>query len=575
MKKKINKNKNHNINQRSFYFDDYLVTNQKSKKIKNSFISEDRIYLLFFLFFTLILIFSIKISLVSMQNPEFLINKKDTSNSLTARRDIVDRNNVLLSRNIVSYHAAIRSHLIKDHKKFIINIKLILPKLNFNEVKKNLVNKKYFYLKKRLTNIERNKLWALGEKGIIFESFQSRIYPHASLYSHTLGQIDNDNYGISGVERFFDKELKNQNKINQPLYLSLDTNLQYLIKSQLKKSMNTFQAKGAAGLLMDADNGQVLSLVSLPDYDINKRQNINSNEFSNKITKSIFELGSIFKTFTIALAIEKKIVEPKTIIKNIPNKIKCSKHEISDIKVFPKNLSTENILIRSSNVGTLMIARKIGEENYKKFLQKLNLLNTPNFELDEVGTPLNFKWDKCKLETVSFGHGITTTPLQAASAYASLVNGGHLVYPTLYKDRKTYLKKRIISEDTSNKIQKILRKVVTDEKGTASLADIFGYSVSGKTGTSQYYNDKNKNINTFISFFIANHKKYILLVMLDNPQVASDLTYNYRGVKIKGTRNEAGWNAVYSAGKIIEQIGPILAINSKEFDNNHVVKKLN
>ena len=178
------------------------------------------------------------------------------------------------------------------------------------------------------------------------------------------------------------------------------------------------------------------------------------------------------------------------------------------------------------------------------------------------------------METISYGHGITTTPLQAAAAYATLINGGKLVTPTLKKGKNDNKKsERIITEETSLKIRKILRKVVTDEKGTASLANIFGYEVSGKTGTSQYYDNKNKNINTFISFFSASDQKYILLVMLDDPKVAKNLIYDYRGLKIKATRNEAGWNAVYTSGKIIEKIGPILAINNKEILVKNVIKK--
>ena len=327
---------------------------------------------------------------------------------------------------------------------------------------------------------------------------------------------------------------------------------------------------------MNAQNGEVLSLVSLPDYNINVRNKITHKKFNNKITNGIFELGSIFKTFTIALALEEKLVEPETLIKNIPNKVKCSSiHDISDMKKFPSTLSVEDILIRSSNVGTLFIARKIGEKSYKNFLKKMNLTNRINFELDEVARPLKFKWEKCKLETVSFGRGITTTPLQAAAGYASLINGGNLIHPTILKKNSKEKTQRIVSEETSKKIQKILRKVVTDKEGTASLADVFGYNVSGKTGTSQYYEDKDKSMNTFISFFTSNKKKYVLLVMLDDPQIAYDLVYDYRGLKIKGFRNEAGWNVVYSAGKIIEKIGPILAINNNQFDSNYVVKKTN
>ncbi len=574
MKKKIKKKTN--SNQQSFFFEDYLKTNQKFRREKNNTINEDRIYLLFFSFFSLILIFSFKIIFISLQNPSYNESKNYSYNFNPVRNDIVDRNGILLSRNVTAYHAAIKPKLVKDKKKFLVKLKLVLPEIDSKKLFINLNQKKYFYLKKRLTDIEREKLWKLGEKGLIFEPFQTRVYPHANLYSHIIGQTDYDNYGISGVENYYDQYLRDKNNFDKPLRLSLDTNIQYLIQNELEEALKIFQAEGAASILMDSDNGEVLSLVSLPDFNINKREDLKDKAFMNKITKGVFELGSIFKTFTVALALEEKIVDTHTIINNIKKNMKCSVHKISDIKKFPESMTVEDILVQSSNIGTVKIAKKIGEKKYKDFLKDLNLFNSPKFELDEIGSPIPFKWNKCKLETISFGHGITTTPLQAAAAYAALINGGMLISPTLEKDKNNNVKfKRIISTETSKKIKKVLRKVVTDEKGTASLADIYGYNVSGKTGTSQYYDDESKNINTFISFFTVSGKNYILLVMLDDPQIAKNLIYNYRGIKIKGTRNEAGWNAVYSSGKIIEKIGPILAINNKEILYHHVVKKTN
>jgi cell division protein FtsI (penicillin-binding protein 3) len=574
MKKKIKKKIN--SNQQSFFFEDYLKTNQKFRREKNNTINEDRIYLLFFSFFSLILIFSFKIIFISLQNPSYNESKNYSYNFNPVRNDIVDRNGILLSRNVTAYHAAIKPKLVKDKKKFLVKLKLVLPEIDSKKLFINLNQKKYFYLKKRLTDIEREKLWKLGEKGLIFEPFQTRVYPHANLYSHIIGQTDYDNYGISGVENYYDQYLRDKNNFDKPLRLSLDTNIQYLIQNELEEALKIFQAEGAASILMDSENGEVLSLVSLPDFNINKREDLKDKAFMNKITKGVFELGSIFKTFTVALALEEKIVDTHTIINNIKKNMKCSVHKISDIKKFPESMTVEDILVQSSNIGTVKIAKKIGEKKYKDFLKDLNLFNSPKFELDEIGSPIPFKWNKCKLETISFGHGITTTPLQAAAAYAALINGGMLISPTLEKDKNNNVKfKRIISTETSKKIKKVLRKVVTDEKGTASLADIYGYNVSGKTGTSQYYDDESKNINTFISFFTVSGKNYILLVMLDDPQIAKNLIYNYRGIKIKGTRNEAGWNAVYSSGKIIEKIGPILAINNKEILYHHVVKKTN
>ena len=571
--KKKQKSRIFNQNQQSFYFQDFYSSSESHKSKLN--IIEDRIFILFSVFVFLILIFAIKVFLISIEQPKKLSYHQTYSEFAPIRRDIVDRNGNLISSSIQMYNAAIRSNLVKDKKKLILKLQLQFPKINTEILSNNLNNKKYFYFKKRLTNKEYKKLWLMGEKGIVFEPVQNRIYPHSNLFSHLIGQTDDDNYGISGIEYFFDKELIKAELNDIPLTLTVDLNIQHVINKELKKSISTFNANGAGALLMDADNGEVISLVSLPDFDLNKREKINADEFTNKITKGIFELGSIFKTFTVALALDESIVTPSTIIKNIPNTVKCSKHEISDMKKFPNEMSVEEILIKSSNVGTLKIARMIGQNKFESFIEKLNLNSRADLELGELGTPHSLKWNKCKLETVSYGHGITTTPLQAATAYAAMVNGGYYVKPTLKKDTLLKKKTRVIKESTSKSINSILRKVVTHKDGTARLANIFGYEVSGKTGTSQYYSNKNKNINTFISYFVSNEKKYILLIMLDDPKIARDLIYDYNGFKIKGFRNEAGWNVVYVAGKVIERIGPILAINKNNSRNINVVKKFN
>ena len=576
MKNKKNKNCI-NQNQKSFFFEDFIESSQRQKVINKFKISDDRLYVLFCVFFSLILIFSISIFSISIQPSNSYELKDATQSSLTLRRDVVDRNGELIARNINTYRAAIKPSLIKNKENFAIKIKLNFPEISTLELKKNLIKKKRFYLKRRLTEEERYKLWSLGEKGIITEPFQSRVYPHGQLFGHILGQIDDDNYGISGIEKYFDKDLRNS-RINNPLSLSVDTNIQFLIKTELEKAMSDFNANAAGGLLMDVKSGEVLSLVSLPDYNVNIRKDITDVRYMNQITKGVFELGSVFKTFTLALALEENILLPETIIENIPNEIKCSKYLIRDIHKFPDKLSAEDILIRSSNIGSLMIGRKVGEEKLKIFLEKLGLLKIINFELEEIGKPLSFNWEKCKLETVSFGHGITTTPLQAAAAYASLTNGGYSVNPTLklQKNLNTISQKSIISKNTSDQINKILRKVVTDKEGTGSFADIFGYDVGGKTGTAKSYTNENKNITTFISVFPTKQPKYVLLIILDDPKAAPQLTYNYRGQMIKNiSRNEAGWNSVYVAGKIIQKIGPILAINNNEGYNTHVVKKNN
>ena len=573
MKKKHKKNKN--INQISFYFEDYLETNKKNQVLKKSNNFQDRIYLLFFFFFSLILIFSIKITHISLNKKDIFNRGEQKTQFSLLRRDIVDRNGVIISRNVNTYHAAINPKLIKDKKNFLIKLRLNFPDLSIDQIKIKLEENKYFRIKKRIDQIEKERFWALGEKAIKFEPFQARMYTHGDLFSHIIGQVDYDNYGISGIEKYFDRELKRKEQLNRPLKLTLDSNIQYIINKELNNAIATFDATGGGALLMDVNSGDIISLVSLPDFNINQRIIIKDKKFINKITKGVYELGSIFKTFTIALALEHKLVNADTIIENIPKKIHCSIHEIADLKEHPKNLSVEEILVRSSNVGSVLLAKKIGEENYKRFIKETKITQNPKIELEEVGVPHKLKWNKCKLETVSFGHGITTTPLQATALYAAMINGGKIVIPSLIKERKNENPKSIISFDTSNKLRNILRKVVSSKDGTASLADKDGYYVGGKTGTAESYGDKKNRINTFISFFPTNKPNYTLFIMLENPKINKDLIYNYRGVKTKAPYNTSGWNSVYVAGKIIEKIGPILAINNEEFTDHYVVEKFN
>ena len=574
MKRKSKKNKN--INQTSFYFEDYLETNKKNKILKKSNNYQDRIYLLFFFFFSLILIFSIKITHISLNKKNIYNIEKQNSKFSLIRRDIVDRNGIIISRNINTFHAAIDPKLVKDKKNFLIKLRLNFPKLPIDEIQSKLEKKKYFRIKKRINQIEKDKLWALGEKAIKFEPFQARMYTHGNLFSHIIGQVDYDNYGISGIEKYFDKELKKNNQLDEPLKLTLDSNIQHIINKELEEAINTFDATGAGALLMDVNNGDIISLVSLPNYNINQRTDIKDEKFINKITKGVYELGSIFKTFTVALALENKLVDTKTIIENIPRKIRCAIHEITDMKEHPKNLTVEEILIRSSNVGSVILAKKVGEDLYKDFINTTKLTKNPQIELEEVGVPHKLKWNKCKLETISFGHGITTTPLQATALYAAISNGGKLIVPSLIKERdKNEKVQKIISSETSEKLRKILRKVVTSKNGTAILADKSGYYVGGKTGTAESYGDKKNRINTFISIFPTNKPAYTLFVMLENPKINRNLVYNYRGMNTRAPYNTSGWNSVYVAGKIIEKIGPILAINNEEFTDLYVAEKFN
>ena len=526
-------------------------------------ISFNRIAFIFFIFTSLMFIFCVKlIYLSSLDN----IEKKNIKSNSEFRSTIVDRNGNILAKSVITKNIGINPKEVIDKNKLLINLRLIFPKKDFEKIKKKLEKGKFFYIEKKISKDKHRKLFLLGDKSIKEEQKITRIYPQGSLFSHILGQIDDNNNGISGLEKHYDYELKST---KNSLKLSLDTNIQYLIRNELIKSQEIFNNLGSAAILMQTNNGEILSMVSLPDFDLNKRERIQDAVYINRATKGVYELGSVFKTFTLAAGLNENVVDLDTNFVNLEKKITCGKNTIGeyDDKI-PSNLTAEEILIRSGNIGTVRIAQKIGIEKYKVFLENLGLLNKIEFDIEEVGSPLTFQWGKCKLATSSYGHGITTTALQLSNAYAIISNGGYKIRPTLIKtkniDKRKY--EKILKVGVSKSVNKVLRKVVSTKEGTAGFANVKGFEVAGKTGTAQKsLNGKysNKKINTFVSIFPASNPKYVLLVLLDEPEVNKDYVYNFRdgtGFKYKGNwRNTAGWTTVEIAGKIIEKIGPILA----------------
>jgi len=566
---------------KSFYFEDYTESDliNNNNNFNTVKISLNRVTFLSFIFFSLILIFSIKIIYLSLSPEKVFHNNNIRENFVKKRRNIVDRNDSVLTTNIILYDVGVRPKLLqeKEKKNLLIKLGVLFPELDLNKIKRKLNKEDFFSIGKRLTPNEKDQFWLMGNKAFVFDPKPSRIYPQKSLFSHILGQTDDANEGISGIEKFYDEELNNEEKINLPLRLTLDSNLQHLIREELVNAQSDFHNIGSAAVLMDVENGEILSLISLPDYDLNQRISIESNIYTNKITLGVYELGSVFKTFTIAAGLENKIINPNTIFKNLESSLTCDKYTIREHDELPKNLSAEQILIRSSNIGAVRIAQKVGVKKYKDFLNSLELFDTINFDLEEIGTPIPFRWGKCKLVTASYGQGITTTPLQLARAYAILGNGGYKISPSILKKeiKRPEKREQIVSNKTSNAINLMLRKVVSLNEGTANFADVEGYEIGGKTGTALKYNSKAK-LNTFVSLFPASRPKYVLLVMLDEPKSAPNFIYEFppsekfpNGYKYKGeTRNTSGWNTVVVAGKIIEKIGPILATNNLEASTN-------
>ena len=553
------------MNKERLTIEDYENEFFFKKKNKSLNVSFNRIAFIFFAFLFVCLIYSIKVIYLGSLESEFNIEKKNFLKK-NYRADIIDRNGDFLVKTVNTINIGINPKLIIDKQKLLINLQIIFPDKDFKKIDKKISKKKFFYLEKKVSQEKYERLRMLGDKSIIPEEKITRVYVQENLFSHILGQIDDSNNGISGIEKFFDQDLKTR---KEPLKLTVDTNIQFLIREQLLKFQEIFKSQGSAAILMDVNNGDIISMVSLPDFNLNKRQDIKDLRFINRVTKGVYELGSVFKTFTFAAGINEKEIEPDTLFENLPKNLTCAGRPIREYDdEIPSDLTAEEILIRSGNIGSVRIAQKIGIEKFKLFLKKIGILDKIEFDIEEVGEPLSFKWGKCKLATSSFGHGITTTPLQLAKGYSIITNGGYDIKPSLIKqnESKKFTKNKILNEGVSDKINPILRKVVSTKIGTAGFANIKGYQVGGKTGTAQkivggkYSNSK---INTFASVFPTSKPMYVLIVLLDEPKPNKEYIYNYRdgsGWQYKGTAyNTAGWTSVEVAGKIIEKIGPILA----------------
>ena len=541
---------------------------QKNKQSIN--ISFNRVSFIFFIFFIISVIYSVHLTHLASRNDTKLTKSNSQNlNHKLSRADIVDRHGKYLVKTVNSIDIGISSKKVINNEKLILNLKYIFPNKDYDQIRKNLEKKNFFYFEKKISQENYDRIMKLGDKSIQPEDRLIRIYPEKNLFSHIIGQIDDNNKGISGLEKSFDDRLKTSNK---PVTLSLDKDIQYLIRKELIKFNKIFNTKGSAAILMDVNNGEILSLVSLPDFDLNKRAKISDVNYINRATKGVYEFGSVFKTFTLAAAFNEKIIEPDTQFTDLPKSLTCAGFPIREYdNKIPSDLTAEQILIRSGNIGSVRIGQKVGEEKFKLFLSKLGLLKKIDFDIEEVGRPIDFKWGKCPLATASFGHGITTTLLQVVKAYSIIVNGGYYVKPTLLKINKKIKAKKVLDKKISDKILPILRKIVSTKEGTANLANVDGYEIGGKTGTANknfegvYSKEK---INTFVSVFPTTKPKFILAVMLDSPKINEDYIYNYRdgsNFKLKGSpRNTAGWNSVEATGHIVEKIGPILATKYSE-----------
>ena len=550
--------------------EDYKNNFIYKKNETNLNIQFNRVAFIFFIFFIIYLIYTIHLIHLGTRSSE--VDKTENIPVVIDklyRADILDINGNYLAKTVRSIDIGIKTSDVIDKKKLLLSLKIIFPDKDFSKIEKKLNKKKYFYLEKKISEENYEKIMKLGDKSIKPEEKVLRMYPQKNLFSHIIGQIDDDNNGISGLEKSFNEILR---KSKKDIKLTVDKDVQFLIRKELIKYQEIFKSKGSAAILMNINNGHILSLISLPDFNPNERQNLTDVNFINRVTKGTYELGSVFKPFTFASALNENLIKPETEFFNLPRSISCDKHRIGEYdNEIPTDLTAEEIIIRSGNIGSVRIGQKIGSNKHKSFLEKIGVLSQINFDIDEVAPQKNYNFGKCKLATVSFGHGVATTVLQLAKGYAVISNGGYDVKPTLI-DKNDKKSKRLLNKGVSEQVVTVLRKIVNTEEGTAKFANVANYEIGGKTGTADQPKDgfySEAKINTFASIFPTSNPQFVFIVMLDTPQKAKDYYYKYRHRKggWKGTLyNTAGWTSVEVAGKIMDKIGPILATKYLEIN---------
>ena len=542
-------------------------SNSKNKLNKSPIF---RIYILLFTFIFAFIVIGTQMVLMAINPISIRDDRKVNLNNKFDRKDIIDTNGVLLATNVkVNSLYAHPSEIINKEKVINSLLKIFPDSDKENLIKKLYSNKPFVWLRKTISPEQQNLVKDIGQPGLYFGPREMRIYPNGTSAAHILGgtrygleSVDSaEILGTAGVELFYNKKLSNEDNPLEPLQLSIDIKIQALVEEILENGIKLMGAKGGSVILMDSKTGEIMSLASFPKFNPNLRpRNLFKNDPSNspifnRAVQGIYELGSVFKIFPVALGLDTKLIETDTKF-NTHNPIRISGRTISDHKYFGPNLTVEDIIIKSSNIGTVRIAQKIGSNNLKKFYEDLGLLDSTTLELPETkGTKPQQpkKWKNLETATASYGHGIAVSPVHLATAYSILVNGGVKIKPSIIKQTKPNMQTdKIISESTSKEVRLILEKVVT--KGTARDSDFGGYGVGGKTGTAEkpnpveggYY--ENKVISTFASVFPISTGKFVMVVTLDEPEnnFGSE-SYRY-----------ASKTAVPVAAKIISRVAPLL-----------------
>ncbi len=512
-----------------------------------------------------------KMGLVAMAEPEEPQSRSYASAIINSRANIVDRNGAILATNLRTASLYATPQDMADPQHAVAGLMAIFPDLDRARLLRDFTGgRKFVWVKRKLSPEQQQAVLDIGEPGLKIGPREVRFYPNGQFAAHILGGArfgkegvrSAELVGVAGVELQFDDYLRDPANDERPLQLSIDLTVQAAMRQVLAGGMDLMQAKAATGVLMEARTGRIISLVSLPDFDPNHRPrppvsgDPADSPLFNRAAQGTYELGSTFKIFTAAQAIESGAATPDTMI-NTRGPLVWHNFKIKDFHNYGARLSLRDVIVHSSNIGAARLAASMGAEAQKAFLGRLGLLDKLPIELPEArrsAPQIPRRWSEISAMTISYGQGIAVTPVHLAAAYAAMVNGGLRVRPTLLNDAPTPTEDdRVISESTSYALRDMLRQVVV--RGTASLGEVAGYEVGGKTGSADkpnpqgaYYEDK--VIGTFASAFPMSNPQYVLVVSLDEPKI--DV--------LGEERRTAGWTAVPVSAEIIRRIAPLLGL---------------
>jgi cell division protein FtsI (penicillin-binding protein 3) len=482
------------------------------------------------------------------------------------RADVVDRNGVLLATTLTTPSLYANPKLIKDPTAVAKALVAVLPDLVQSEVEAKLASDKSFvWIKRQLTPRQELAVNRLGVPGLQFQAEERRFYPEGSLASHIVGYTGIDNHGLAGIERGFDEALRDR---HDPVALSIDARLQFILRDEIARQISDFNAIGGMGVIMDVNNGEVLAMVSLPDFDPNNAGSATPETVFNRATLGIYEMGSTFKIFNTAMALEGRTATLASSY-DATKPLHVGRFTIHDDHPQNRWLTVPEIFQYSSNIGAARMAVEAGTDRQRDFLARLGLLKAPSLELPEIGAPLvPSPWHDVNTMTVAFGHGISVSPLQMAIAVSAVVNGGVLHAATLIKRPPDYAPpgRQVLSARTSDDMRRLLRLVV--EHGTGKLAMAPGYLVGGKTGTAEKVNgaryDKKGLLSSFIGVFPITEPRYLVMISIDEPH-PNKASYGFA---------TGGWAAAPGVGRVVQRMAPLMGIPPVDEDSPEIRRSL-